>query len=94
MSAYGHDHYPRRRLDWLSNRERVVLIHMMEGRSAEEIAKLDYVTVSTVRSQIRSILWKLGVKSQLAAVAFAYKHCWPTEEERRAALEHALAPAS
>jgi two-component system, NarL family, nitrate/nitrite response regulator NarL len=91
MSATGRDFYPRRRLDWLSPRERVVLIHMMEGHAADEIAVLDYVTIATVRTHIRSILWKLGVKSQLAAVAFAYRHCWPTEEERRAALERALA---
>ena len=85
---------PLRRLDWLSNRERVVLIHMMDGMSACDIAACDYVTVSTVRSQIRSILMKLGVPSQLAAVAYAYKHCWPTEAERQAALAAALQVAS
>lgn len=63
-----------RRLGWLSGRERVVLHHLMEGRSAEEIADLDYVAVTTVRTQIRSLLQKLGCKSQLAAVALAYQH--------------------
>ena len=94
MTVTGRDRYPRRRLDWLSARERIVLIHMMDGIGAEEIAERDYVTVSTVRTQIRSILMKLGVKSQLAAVAYAYRHCWPTEEERRAALEQALAASA
>ena len=85
---------PFRRLDWLSARERVVLIHMMHGRSACDIAALDYVTVSTVRSQIRSILMKLGVSSQLAAVAHAYAACWPNDDERRQALVVALQVAS
>ena len=85
---------PMRRLDWLSQRERVVLIHMMDGMSACDIAAADYVTVSTVRSQIRNVLMKLGVSSQLQAVAYAYKHCWPTEEERRQALAAALRMAS
>ena len=62
-----------RRLSWLTDRERVVLHHLMEGRSAEEIAPLDYVSVTTVRTQIRHILQKLGVHSQLAAVALGYQ---------------------
>jgi len=85
---------PMRRLDWLSQRERVVLIGMMDGLSAQDIAARDYVALTTVRSQIRNVLMKLGVSSQLAAVAYAYKHCWPTEEERRAALAEALQVAS
>lgn len=82
---------PMRRLDWLSPRERAVLIHMMDGLSAEEMAPLDFVTVATVRSQIRNVLMKLGVSSQLAAVAHAYAACWPTEEERRQAMMAAMA---
>lgn len=79
------------RLAWLTDRERVVLIHMMHGLSAEQIAAVDYVTVSTVRSQIRSVLAKLGVNSQLAAVAFAYGACWTSDDDRRLALETVLA---
>jgi DNA-binding CsgD family transcriptional regulator len=85
------DHYPKRRIDWLSNRERHVLVHMMEGLSAEEISKIDYVCLSTVRSQIRSIFMKLGVTTQLQAVAMAHREMWPDEEERRAAFHQALA---
>lgn len=70
-----------RRLAWLSDRERVVLLHMMDGLSAEQIAAADYVTVATVRSQIRSILLKLGVTSQLAAVALAYRTIWPSDDD-------------
>ena len=51
----------------LSDRERVVLAELIEGHCAEDIAKGAFVAVSTVRSQIKSILQKLGVNSQLAA---------------------------
>ncbi|HMK62697.1 MAG TPA: LuxR C-terminal-related transcriptional regulator [Acidimicrobiales bacterium] len=55
----------------LTPSERRVLSHMMEGRSAAEIAEALVVSLPTVRSHIRSILRKLNVNSQLAAVAIA-----------------------
>jgi DNA-binding NarL/FixJ family response regulator len=45
---------------------------MMEGRAAAEIATTLVVSLTTVRSHIRSILRKLNVNSQLAAVALAF----------------------
>ncbi len=61
----------------LSPRERAVLARLVEGDSAETIAAHSYVSLATVRSQIRSILAKLGVTSQLAAVALARQAGWP-----------------
>jgi len=61
----------------LTRREREILRALVDGRSAEVIAKADLVAVATVRSQIRSVLSKLGVNSQLAAVALASKGRWP-----------------
>jgi DNA-binding NarL/FixJ family response regulator len=55
----------------LTSTERKVLFHMMEGRSAGDIAAVLVVSLTTVRSHIRSILRKLNVNSQLAAVAIA-----------------------
>jgi two-component system nitrate/nitrite response regulator NarL len=60
----------------LTPREQSVLAELMEGRTADAIAKSGWVAVSTVRSQIKSILQKLGVNSQLAAVAFARQAGW------------------
>ena len=60
----------------LTEREKVVLAELMEGHNAEEIAKAGYVSISTVRSQIKAILQKLGVNSQLAAVAIARRTGW------------------
>jgi two-component system nitrate/nitrite response regulator NarL len=55
----------------LTRREREVLAGLVEGRSAQELATEMFVSVATIRSQIKAILRKLGVNSQLAAVAEA-----------------------
>lgn len=60
----------------LTNREQQVLAALMDGRSAEQIASDWVVSVATVRSQIRSVLMKLGVNSQLSAVALARRAGW------------------
>lgn len=64
----------------LTTREQQVLDALMDGRPAETIASDWVVSVATVRSQIRSLLQKLGVNSQLAAVALARKADWSLEE--------------
>ncbi|MFM7059718.1 MAG: response regulator transcription factor [Actinomycetes bacterium] len=60
----------------LTAREREVLAYLMEGVAAEEIADRTFVALATVRSHIRAILTKLGVNSQLAAVAAARRANW------------------
>ena len=60
----------------LTRREQEVLGALTEGLSAAEIADRDYVSLATVRSQIRGVLVKLGVTSQLAAVAMASRSGW------------------
>jgi two-component system nitrate/nitrite response regulator NarL len=60
----------------LTDREQVVLAELIEGHRAEDIAKAAFVSISTVRSQIKAILQKLGVNSQLAAVAMARRAGW------------------
>ncbi len=49
---------------------------LCEGRAVDEIARDAVVSVSTVRSQVRAILRKLGVNSQLAATALARRAGW------------------
>jgi DNA-binding CsgD family transcriptional regulator len=55
----------------LTSSERRVLFYLTTGRSPQDIAQELVVSLATVRSHIRSILRKLGVRSQLAAVAIA-----------------------
>ena len=61
-------------LEKLSQRESEVLSHLTLGRSVGEIARLSIVSEATVRTQVKAVLAKLGVSSQLAAVALAH-HC-------------------
>ncbi len=58
----------------LTQREALVLAALADGLSADEIAREHFVALTTIRSQIRSVLQKLGVRSQLAAVALADTH--------------------
>jgi two-component system, NarL family, nitrate/nitrite response regulator NarL len=66
----------RGRFQSLTPGEQRVLAQLMEGYSALTIAQESWVSLSTVRSQIRSIFRKLGVNSQLQAVAMARRVAW------------------
>lgn len=57
------------RLLRLAPRERAILEHLSQGRTVDEIARIDQVAAATVRTQTRNVLRKLEVSSQLAAVA-------------------------
>jgi DNA-binding NarL/FixJ family response regulator len=66
----------RERLDELTTREREVLAHLMNGQPVRDIARQSFVSEATVRTQVKSILAKLGVTSQLAAVGAAHQAGW------------------
>lgn len=60
----------------LSRRETQILAELTAGKRVRDIAADAYVSESTVRSQVKSILAKLGVTSQIAAVAMARQAGW------------------
>lgn len=64
------------RLERLTARERQVLRHLMRGRTVHDIATLGVVSEATVRTQVKSILAKMEVSSQLAAVGLAHHVQW------------------
>jgi DNA-binding NarL/FixJ family response regulator len=66
----------------LTPREADVLRGLLEGKSAERIATDEFVSVATVRTHIRTMLSKLGVNSQLAAVALARRSGWQPPHSR------------
>jgi two-component system, NarL family, nitrate/nitrite response regulator NarL len=66
----------RRRLGLLTQREGGVLGELMEGRAVREIAAAWGVSEATVRTQVKSVLAKLEVSSQLAAVGLARESGW------------------
>lgn len=77
----AEDDERHRRFEALTNRERAVLRALVDGVAAERIAATSYVSVATVRTQIKAVLAKLGVGSQLEAVAMARRAGWPREED-------------
>jgi DNA-binding NarL/FixJ family response regulator len=62
----------------LTPREQEVLRSLATGHSVGQIATESVVSESTVRSQVRAILTKLGVGSQLEAVTLALRSGWLT----------------
>ncbi len=66
LAPFGH----------LTRRECEVLRELTEGHLVAEIARRSVVSEATVRAQVRCILTKLGVRSQLEAVAVARRTGW------------------
>lgn len=66
----------RERLGRLTAREAEVLGMLMEGHQVRDIASHSTVSEATVRTQVKSILSKLEVNSQLAAVGLAHHAGW------------------
>jgi two-component system, NarL family, nitrate/nitrite response regulator NarL len=60
----------------LTKRESDVLRLLAIGSSPEDVAKSSFVSVNTVRTQIRGVLAKLDVSSVVSAVALAYRTGW------------------
>ena len=74
--ACGIHHENHRRLARLTVRERQILAHLMDGQSVAAIARISVVSEATVRTQVKAVLAKLEVSSQLAAVALARTADW------------------
>jgi DNA-binding NarL/FixJ family response regulator len=78
------------RLSLLSPRQREVLVSLARGSCAAEIAETEHRSLATIRSHIHSTLTALGVRSQLAAVALAYRAGWLEGELSGARCEHRM----
>lgn len=58
----------------LTAREREILLLLAQGMSNEEIASVLVLEVSTVKSHLARMLPKIGVRSRLQAVVWAYQN--------------------
>jgi DNA-binding NarL/FixJ family response regulator len=70
-TAAANDRVAGERWDRLTPRERQIVERIADGRRPAAIAEEFVVSVATVRTQIRSILGKLEVTSQLEVAALA-----------------------
>lgn len=70
----------------LTQREEQVLAAVLDGQPAAEIARTAVVSEATVRTQIRAVLTKLGVGSQLQAAALAHRVGWAARRSGRRAV--------
>jgi DNA-binding NarL/FixJ family response regulator len=61
------------RLDELSQREREVLLLLVEGRSNREIAETLFVGEATVKTHVMAVLRKLDLRDRIQAVIFGYE---------------------
>jgi DNA-binding NarL/FixJ family response regulator len=73
FAASAPDPTRRHELDQLSEREREVLLEIARGRSNAEIGQRLFIEEATVKSHVSSVLLKLGVRSRVQAVIFAYQ---------------------
>ncbi|MBZ5738729.1 helix-turn-helix transcriptional regulator [Nocardioides mangrovi] len=69
----------RERLGTLTTREGEILRHLMAGHTVHEIATRRFVSEATVRTQVKAILGKLDLSSQIAAVAAGRSGNWQSE---------------
>jgi two-component system nitrate/nitrite response regulator NarL len=86
----------RARFEQLTTREAEVLGQLMTGKQVSEIARLRFVSESTVRTQVKAVLAKLQVGSQLTAVGMAHQVRWrppvPESETRANGVSAHRAP--
>ena len=72
----------RARLARLTPREEEVLLGLMRGKRVHDIAEEGHVSEGTVRTQVKAVLAKLGVTSQIAAVAVTRDAGWELDTRR------------
>jgi DNA-binding NarL/FixJ family response regulator len=74
VESYGREQQEKSPLETLSRRERQVLQHLAEGRSAPEIGKLLSISSRTVETYRSRLMEKLAVKDIRGLTLFAVKH--------------------
>jgi DNA-binding NarL/FixJ family response regulator len=72
-------------LDWpgrtegLSDREAEILALVTQAKSNREIAEMTYLSINTIKSYLRSLFRKLGVRSRTEAALWGVEHGFAVE---------------
>ena len=64
---------PNQPVDPLTDREEQVLLSVARGRTNREIAEEHYITLSTVKTHIASLMAKLGARNRVEIAIWAYE---------------------
>jgi DNA-binding NarL/FixJ family response regulator len=64
---------PRQPIDALTDREEQVLVAVARGRTNSEIAAELYITLSTVKTHIASLMAKIGARNRVEIAMWAYE---------------------
>jgi DNA-binding NarL/FixJ family response regulator len=64
---------PAQPIDPLTEREEQILVAVARGRTNNEIADEFYITLSTVKSHITSLMGKLGARNRVEIAMWAYE---------------------
>ncbi|MEO3926596.1 response regulator transcription factor [Micromonosporaceae bacterium B7E4] len=64
---------PKQPVEALTDREEQVLVAVARGRTNKEIADELYITLSTVKSHVTSLMTKLGVRNRVEIAMWAYE---------------------
>jgi DNA-binding NarL/FixJ family response regulator len=64
---------PKQPIEALTEREEQVLVAVARGRTNQEIAGELFITLSTVKSHITSLMTKLGVRNRVEIAMWAYE---------------------
>ncbi len=71
--AAGQDHAPVQPIEPLTAREEEVLLTVARGRTNAEIADELYISLSTVKSHLASLMNKLGARNRVEIAMWAYE---------------------
>jgi len=73
FAAAGPGERPRQPVDRLTDREEQVLAAIARGRTNAEIAAELFITLSTVKTHVTSLMLKLGARNRVEIAIWAYE---------------------
>jgi DNA-binding NarL/FixJ family response regulator len=77
LTQLPHAAGPDSRLQLLSGRERDVLLSLCQGLTNRQVARSLAVSEATVKTHVRNLLAKLGVRSRTEAVVLVFRSGLP-----------------